>query len=367
MEKRKSESVKRTAENSPAIYRWDSRILSLSPQSGRLNQNSRVSCGRLPVRALRISAVRYADSLLPSDPDPSTQVLGYFRTSASRTLMGAPCKRFRLWCAQLSVIVLVSLAAASMGFSQTAPEVLKVEPPSWWAGSSVNPLRLMIRGRNLSGAQVQVVGRGMRVLGAPEVNERGTFVFINVAIAPNASPGERKLRIRTAAGATDAPFEILPPLNRNRRFQGFSPADVMYLIMIDRFCDGDLSNNDPPKSRGLYDRNNKFYYHGGDLQGVIDRLPYLKNLGVTAVWLTPWYDNYDHPNQIERKEEKPSTGFHGYNPQDFYAVEEHFGSLAKLRELVKPINSASRSFRIRLPITPAPIIPGLTILLLRPG
>ncbi len=68
---------------------------------------------------------------------------------------------------------------------------------------------------------------------------------------------------------------------------------------------------------------------------MIDRLPYLKDLGVTAAWLTPWYDNYDHPNQIELKEDKPSTGFHGYNPQDFYAVEEHFGTLAKLRELVE--------------------------------
>ena len=81
--------------------------------------------------------------------------------------------------------------------------------------------------------------------------------------------------------------------------------------------------------------SNKFYYHGGDLQGVIDRLPYLKELGVTAIWLTPWYDNYDRLNQIELKEDKPSTGFHGYNPQDFYAVEEHFGTHAKVRELVE--------------------------------
>ncbi len=109
----------------------------------------------------------------------------------------------------------------------------------------------------------------------------------------------------------------------------------MYLIMIDRFADGDPSNNDPPQSRGIYDRKNKFYYHGGDLQGVIDRLPYLKELGVTAIWLTPWYDNYDRLNQIELKEDKPSTGFHGYNPQDFYAVEEHFGTHAKVRELVE--------------------------------
>ncbi|HEY3039846.1 MAG TPA: alpha-amylase family glycosyl hydrolase [Pyrinomonadaceae bacterium] len=219
--------------------------------------------------------------------------------------------------------------------AQTAPEVVKVEPPSWWAGSSINPVRLLIRGSNFKGARVQGVGRDFRVVGAAKTNERGTYLFVDVAIAPRAKPGPVRLRITTADGTADATFEILASLSRAGRFQGFSPADVMYLIMVDRFSDGDPANNDPLQSRGIYDRKNKFYYHGGDLQGVIDRLPYLKDLGVTALWLTPWYDNYDHPNQIELKEDKPSTGFHGYNPQDFYAVEEHFGSLAKLRELVE--------------------------------
>jgi len=204
-----------------------------------------------------------------------------------------------------------------------APEILQVDPPSWWIGSSMNPVRVMIRGRNLQGARVQVPG--LRV-GVPKVNERGTYIFVDVFIT---SAGERSIIVTTPKGSARAPFEVLGPLNRVGRFQGFSAADVLYLIMIDRFADGDPSNNG-----GIYDRKNKFYYHGGDLQGVIDHLPYLKDLGVTAIWLTPWYDNYDRLNQIELKEEKPSTGFHGYNPQDFYAVEEHFGTLAKLRELV---------------------------------
>ncbi|MCA1576222.1 MAG: 4-alpha-glucanotransferase [Acidobacteria bacterium] len=209
-------------------------------------------------------------------------------------------------------------------------EVVKVEPQSWWTNSTVNPVRLLIRGRNLKGASIRVAGPDARIVGAPKVNERGTYAFVNLAIAPNARPGARTITV----GAARASFEILPPLNRQGRFQGFSPHDVLYLIMLDRFNDGDKSNNDPPESRGIYDPKNKFYYHGGDLQGVIDRLPYLKDLGITAIWLTPWYDNYDRLNEIELKEGKPSTGFHGYNPQDFYGVEEHFGTLAKLKELV---------------------------------
>jgi neopullulanase len=221
----------------------------------------------------------------------------------------------RLFCVYLWLTLSVA--------AQT-PEIIKVDPPSWWIGSSMNPVRLMIRGKNLQGARVQV--SGLRV-GIAKVNERGTYIFVDAFIA---QPGKHDVSITTPRGSARTSFEVLGPLNRTGRFQGFSPADVMYLIMIDRFADGDPSNNEP-----IYDRKNKFYYHGGDLQGVINHLPYLKDLGVTAIWLTPWYDNYDRLNQIELKEDKPSTGFHGYNPQDFYTVEAHFGNHAKLRELVE--------------------------------
>lgn len=222
-----------------------------------------------------------------------------------------------------------------LGFSVAAqqPEILKVDPPSWWARSTVNPVRLMIHGRNLQDARVDV--EGLRIINKPQINERGTYIFVDVFIAPNAQTGQHSISVTTPRGSASSSFDVLAPLNRTGRFQGFSPSDVMYLIMIDRFADGDPSNNDPAQSRGLYDRKNKFYYHGGDLQGVIDHLPYLKDLGVTAIWLTPWYDNYDRLNEIELKDDKPSTGFHGYNPQDFYTVEEHFGTQAKLRELVE--------------------------------
>lgn len=227
----------------------------------------------------------------------------------------------------------VLFAGVSSSLAQ-APEVIKVEPPSWWVGHSINPVRILIRGRNLRAARITPVGEGLSV-GPATTNTAGTYIFVDVRIGPLAKPAARRLRITTASGSTYVPFEVLKPLTREGRFQGFSPDDVMYLIMIDRFSDGDQSNNDPPPSRGLYDRKNKFYYHGGDLQGIIDHLPYLKDLGVTALWLTPWYDNHNRLNEIELKEGKPCTGFHGYNPQDFYAVEEHFGTLGKLQELVQ--------------------------------
>ncbi|HEY0379517.1 MAG TPA: alpha-amylase family glycosyl hydrolase [Pyrinomonadaceae bacterium] len=243
-----------------------------------------------------------------------------------KTILHKPATRACLLIAFL-------LCAVSTCLAQNSPTVLKVEPPNWWVGHSINPVRVLIRGRNLAGARVAAVGDGLTT-GLTRVNAAGTYVFVDVVIDPRAKPGRRALRLTTNAGAADAPFEISAPLARAGRFQGFSPDDVLYLIMPDRFSDGDPNNNDPPASRGLYDRANKFRYHGGDLQGVINRLPYLKDLGVTALWLTPWYDNVNHPDEIEKKEGGTTTGFHGYGAVDFYGVEEHFGTLAKLRELV---------------------------------
>ena len=108
----------------------------------------------------------------------------------------------------------------------------------------------------------------------------------------------------------------------------------MYLLMPDRFANGDPANDDPAVSKGLLDRTKGRYYHGGDLRGVIDRLPYLKDLGVTAIWLNPWYDNVNHLNERETYDGQAITDYHGYGAVDFYAVEERLGDLATLREMV---------------------------------
>ncbi|HXI91295.1 MAG TPA: alpha-amylase family glycosyl hydrolase [Blastocatellia bacterium] len=238
-----------------------------------------------------------------------------------------------------ALLIIFLLTAPTLCRGQSKPEVFKVEPPNWWAHHSINPVRVMIRGRNLTGARLEAVGPGIKT-GPTRINALGTYVFVDVLIDANATPGRRGLRITTPAGTTEASFEISAPLAREGRFQGFNTDDVIYLIMPDRFSDGDSTNNDPITSRGLYDRSKTRYYHGGDLQGVINHLSYLKSLGVTAIWLTPWYDNVNHLNELEQYPEgsggsrQPITDYHGYGAVDFYGVEEHFGTLAKLRELV---------------------------------
>ena len=235
----------------------------------------------------------------------------------------------------LSALAAVALALSLPVAAAAAPppEIVKVEPPSWWPGHSIDPVRLLVRGRNLLGAEVTSAATGLKT-GPVKVNEAGTYLFVDVAIDPRAAPGPRAIGIRTAAGAATIPLEILAPLPRQGRFQGFSPDDAIYLLMPDRFANGDPGNDDPAVSKGLLDRTKSRYYHGGDLRGVIDRLPYLKDLGVTAIWLNPWYDNVNHPNQRETYDGQAITDYHGYGAVDFYAVEERLGDLATLREMV---------------------------------
>ncbi|MGB8510047.1 MAG: alpha-amylase family glycosyl hydrolase [Pyrinomonadaceae bacterium] len=229
--------------------------------------------------------------------------------------------------------LLASAATANAGTRTLAPESLKVEPPSWWAGHSINPVRLLVRGRNLHGARVRSVRPEMEASGAL-VNTEGTYLFVDVRISQSAQPGDYPLAVETPAGKVLVPFKLETTLDPRANFQGITTDDVIYLVMPDRFSDGDTSNDAPRGSpRAANDRANPRAFHGGDLRGVINHLPYLKELGVTALWLTPWYDNWDGMFNCD-KPWCPNTSYHGYGAIDYYGVENRFGDMATLRELV---------------------------------
>jgi glycosidase len=224
------------------------------------------------------------------------------------------------------------LAVLFIGLPAPAkPTVTKVEPPNWWMGLNMKTVRLLIRGSQLNGVRVLPTDHGLSV-GRARANEAGTYVFVDVTVL---SAGSHPLRLVTPSGSTQAPFVVSPPPARAGRFQGFSSDDFIYEIMPDRFSDGDPSNDDPGVSKGLFDRRKPHFYHGGDFQGIIDHLPYLQDLGVTALWITPIYDNSNRLNELELDHGQPVTDYHGYGAIDFYGVEEHFGTLEKFQELVK--------------------------------
>ncbi|MBX7118392.1 MAG: cyclomaltodextrinase N-terminal domain-containing protein, partial [Gemmatimonadaceae bacterium] len=213
------------------------------------------------------------------------------------------------------------------------PEVEKVEPPDWWVGHTVNPVRLLVRGAHLTGAQVTC---GPLACANVKVNGTGGHLFVDVTIPPQIVPGRYPVVLRTAAGEARFDFTVHPRVAREGRFGGITAEDVVYLIMPDRFANGDPTNDDPARSRGQFDRGDMRKYHGGDLEGVRQRLPYLKDLGVTAVWLTPVIDQVDSIAHRGRPQWAPNgyTDYHGYGTVDPYAIEEHLGDLAAYRRLV---------------------------------
>jgi neopullulanase len=214
----------------------------------------------------------------------------------------------------------IVLFCAAFSLAQ-APKITKVDPPNWWTNFPHSPM-LMITGENLSNAKVSVDTQSIRFLKS-ESSSDGHYLFVYTGQQNNAKAGTAHYKVQTSTGTASFDFELKSRAPLAGRAQGVNASDVIYLIMPDRFADGDPSNNDPPDARGHYNRNEQHAYHGGDLKGVTEHLGYLHELGVTTLWLTPWWKNDGN-----------SADYHGYHVTDFYGVEDHFGTMKDLQELV---------------------------------
>ncbi len=243
----------------------------------------------------------------------------------------------------LQILSAIFLLASSVVFAQNAPQISKVEPPNWWANHSINPVRVMVRGNNLRSKNLRdleiettrdgILPRNIRV------NSNGDYLFFDLIISPDAKPGSYPLSLSTPSGKTTIPFAINQPLDQKTHFQGITNDDVIYLIMPDRFANGDATNDNPPDSSPeANDRKNPRAWHGGDFRGIANHLDYLQELGVTAIWLTPWYENSNDVSQCPHPW-CPATSYHGYGAIDYYKTEDHFGTIEDLRELVEAAHS----------------------------
>jgi glycosidase len=208
-----------------------------------------------------------------------------------------------------------------------SPTVSKVEPPNWWANHTINPVRLLVRGENFQNARVVSKNSNLKVSNI-RVNQRGDNLFFDVTVAKNAKPAKYEFEVSTDKGKSLIPFEIIPQLDKTKNFQGINNNDIIYLIMTDRFANGDESND------ANVDRQNLRMWHGGDFRGIINKLDYLQELGITAIWLTPWYDNSAEITTCD-KPWCPMASYHGYGAIDYYGVENHFGTMGDLRELIE--------------------------------
>jgi glycosidase len=191
---------------------------------------------------------------------------------------------------------------------------------------------LLVYGQNLRNARFAVVGHGVRIE-KTQASANGHYAFLWLS-GKGALAQRLRVRASNAAGTAEANFELKAREPETGRHQGFSAADVMYLIMTDRFADGDPANNEPG-----YDPGAARGWHGGDLRGVDEHLDYLKELGATTLWLTPILSNGKEPDS-----------YHGYAAADLYAVDSHFGTLEDYLKLTHDLHA--RNMKIVFDIVP---------------
>jgi glycosidase len=208
-----------------------------------------------------------------------------------------------------------------------APHITKVDPPNWWINMPA-PM-LLVKGEHLKGARFTVSNLPIE---RTTISDNGHWAELWLTKDATAA-GDVHITAQSEQGKDDVPFHFGTRRNPNDGFAGFSSRDVMYLIMTDRFADGDKTNDGPDgkdsadSDAAKAQRKDAHGWHGGDLRGIEQHLDYLQALGINTVWITPVYQNHDR------------NSYHGYGATDLYAVDEHYGSLDDLKSLSKALHA----------------------------
>ncbi|MEA3446810.1 MAG: glycoside hydrolase family 13 protein [Bacteroidota bacterium] len=222
------------------------------------------------------------------------------------------------------VTVLILLFVCFFSFSSIAKiKITRVEPPNWWTGMENSHVQIMVYGENLSGCDVKIDYQSVNILDVITV-DNSNYLFLNIEIDNTAKPGKFSIDFYKD-GKIKANYQY-PLLKRkfSKRLRGFNSSDVIYLLMPDRFANGDPQNDNMPGMLEKVDRKNPDGRHGGDIAGITQNLDYIKNFGATALWINPL---------LENNQEKYS--YHGYAITDFYKTDSRFGTNQNYFDLVK--------------------------------
>lgn len=224
-------------------------------------------------------------------------------------------KRFSLLAAALMV-------GASLFGAKKAPMVTNVEPPYWWVGMANDTLQVMLTGPDIAQASAEVDYSGVK-LDRQVSLDSPNYKLLYFTIAPDTKPGKMPIRLNLDGRKHTLDYELKARDMKGEDYEGFSAADVLYLLMPDRFAQGDvvaatdLEYNDAP------DRTQPSTRHGGNLKGIADKLDYLDSLGITAIWSCPVLEN-----------DMPGGSYHGYATTDYYRIDPRFGTNADWQELI---------------------------------
>ncbi len=232
-------------------------------------------------------------------------------------------------------VFLTALISLSITCSNAQkPLVTRIDPPNWWTGMKLDSLRLLLYGDNLSGATASCSSKGVTVRRTLPASS-AQYLFVDIRIAPSARPETVTLVVRGKNDTCHAAFPLYKRDTSPHRFQGFGPADIVYLITPDRFSNGDTTNDSVAGMLEGVHRDQPFGRHGGDIQGIINHLDYLTELGVTTLWINPLIENNN-----------PDQSYHGYGATDLYRIDPRMGTNALYRDLVRAVHA--RGMRIIL-------------------
>lgn len=214
------------------------------------------------------------------------------------------------------------MAGASLFGAKKAPMVTNVEPPYWWVGMANDTLQVMLTGPDIAQASAEVDYSGVK-LDRQVSLDSPNYKLLYFTIAPDTKPGKMPIRLNLDGRKHTLDYELKARDMKGEDYEGFSAADVLYLLMPDRFAQGDavaatdLEYNDAP------DRTQPSTRHGGNLKGIADKLDYLDSLGITAIWSCPVLEN-----------DMPGGSYHGYATTDYYRIDPRFGTNADWQELI---------------------------------
>lgn len=226
-------------------------------------------------------------------------------------------------------IFLFGILLVLLGCQQilTAATIEKVAPAFWWAGMKNPKLQVLLYGEHISSAEVSISSEDVTLQEVVKL-ENPNYLLLYLDLS-EAAPQHFNITLKQGKKQTAVPYELKQRRQDASEVEGFNSSDVLYLIMPDRFANGDPSNDIVAGMReARVDRNDPFARHGGDLKGIENHLDYIADLGVTSIWLNPIQEN-------DMKE----GSYHGYAITDYYQVDRRFGSNEEFRSLVEQAHS----------------------------
>lgn len=222
-----------------------------------------------------------------------------------------------------SFILMALFAIFGLQHSVSATVVKKVAPTFWWAGMKNPQLQVLLYGDNISSSDVSISSKDILLKDVVK-QENPNYLLLYMDLA-EAAPQTFNIILKNGKKQTVVPYEIKQRRTNAAAVEGFNSGDVLYLIMPDRFANGNPSNDIVPGMlEARVDRTDQYARHGGDLKGIENHLDYINDLGVTAIWLNPIQEN-------DMKE----GSYHGYAITDYYQVDRRFGSNEEFRQLVE--------------------------------